>query len=235
MICSLALTTLTNPTGTPMISAGLYPFVSISSLSVSRAVGAFPIAKIVGPSRAAALSILTAARVIPRAEASSATSGSAMKQIASPPHFASAFLFTPASAMFVSVTILAPLRIASLAFSIAPGEKAIVSAYSKSAVVWITLITTGASSAGISFPICASSSRMICMLVFSISCGLMWSTFNGFSPISVILPLDSDRPVDQLPVQALSQHVCKHVQLPVLYLPGAFDPRKGTFTSRKCM
>ena len=73
------------------------------------------------------------------------------------------------------------------------------------------------------------------MLVFSISCGLMWSTFNGFSPISVILPLDSDRPVDQLPVQALSQHVCKHVQLPVLYLPGAFDPRKGTFTSRKCM
>ena len=173
MICSLAPTTFTKPTGTPMINAGRKLVCSINSFSARSAVGAFPMAKIVSPSSPAAFCMLTAARVSPRACASCATSGSAIKQRASPPHCANAFLLMPARAMLVSVTIRAPLRIAALPFSTASGENVMVSAYSKSAVAWITRMMTGARSSGSSFPLCASSSRMICMLVLSISAGFM--------------------------------------------------------------
>ena len=64
--------------------------------------------KITGLSIFAALSMLTVARVTCLSFASEATSGSAIKQWTSPPSFDKAFLFIPAFAMFVSVTMSAP-------------------------------------------------------------------------------------------------------------------------------
>ena len=61
MMSSLLSTTLTNPTGTPMTSAGDTRPASISSLRAMRAVGALPMAKMHGFSRFAARSIETIA------------------------------------------------------------------------------------------------------------------------------------------------------------------------------
>lgn len=58
------------------------------------------------------------------------------------------FLLTPESAIFVSVTISAPVRIRCFAISTAFSEKVSVSAYPKSALVWITLFVTGSCSSG---------------------------------------------------------------------------------------
>lgn len=60
------------------------------------------------PGSIRARSIDTSARVTPRALASSRTSGSAIKQRSFRPSFAAADLFTPESAMLVSVTTNAP-------------------------------------------------------------------------------------------------------------------------------
>ena len=70
----------------------------------------------------------TTARVTPRALASSATSGSDMKQWTSPPSFPRAVLLIPAFAIWVSVTMWHPARRAAIPFSTAPGEKARFSA-----------------------------------------------------------------------------------------------------------
>ena len=74
MIRSLLSTTLTNPTGTPIISAGSTFPAAISSWRASSAVGALPMAKTQGFPSPAARSMETAARVTPRSLASSATS-----------------------------------------------------------------------------------------------------------------------------------------------------------------
>ena len=95
---------------------------SISSYRRTKAVGAFPTARTTGFLKSAAFSMQTAARVIPRAFASAATSGSAMKQCTWPPNRAREALLIPARAIWVSVTMSAPARMASMAFSTAPGE-----------------------------------------------------------------------------------------------------------------
>ena len=76
-ISSLAGTTFTKPTGTPMISSGRQPVFSMISCRDTSAVGAFPTATIRGLVSFDARSMLTVARVTPRALASAATSGSA--------------------------------------------------------------------------------------------------------------------------------------------------------------
>ena len=145
---SLLSTTLTNPTGTPMTRAGFIFPSSMSWQARTRAVGALPMASTRGPSRAAARSMDTVARVSPRSLASAATSGSDMKHTALPPNFSSTRLFTPEKAIWVSVTMVQPAFMAAIPFSTAPGENTRLSAYSKSAVVWITRLTTGSWSAG---------------------------------------------------------------------------------------
>ena len=122
MISSFDWTTFTKPTGTPMISSGFKKPSSISSYSLTRAVGAFPTAKISGFERPAALSILAVARVVPFFLAFCATSSSDIKQYTSPPYRANAFLLIPAFAIWVSVTIQAPFLIASRACCTAPSE-----------------------------------------------------------------------------------------------------------------
>ena len=74
---SLLSTTLTKPTGAPITRAGRRP-ASISSQIFSRAVGALPTASTPTGCSFAALSMHTTARVVPRAFAAAATSGSAM-------------------------------------------------------------------------------------------------------------------------------------------------------------
>ena len=93
-----------------------------------RAVGALPRASTTGPGRAAARSMEMAARVSPRALASAATSGSDMKHTAFPPKDSSTPLFTPARAIWVSVTRVQPPRRAVSPASTAPGEKTRLSA-----------------------------------------------------------------------------------------------------------
>ena len=111
-----------------MTSAGFTSSLPISSCSRMSAVGALPTAKISGPSSLAACSIETTARVTPRSFASHAMSGSAMRQSAFAPSFVSDGLLMPESAMFVSVTMVAPLHRAALACSITSGENARLSA-----------------------------------------------------------------------------------------------------------
>ena len=125
---SLTSTTLTNPTGTPMTSAGATMPSSINSCRRMSAVGALPMAKMSGPSNLAACSIETTARVPPRALASLATCSSAIRQTAFPPSFANVALLTPESAILVSVTTVAPAASAAFAFSITSGENARLSA-----------------------------------------------------------------------------------------------------------
>ena len=72
--------TFTKPTGTAMISFGRSFPASISSQSLTRAVGAFPMAKIPFSPISAALSILAQARVHPLSAAVPATSSSDIKQ-----------------------------------------------------------------------------------------------------------------------------------------------------------
>ena len=74
---SLLSTTFTNPTGTPMTSAGRSP-ASIWSAMVSRAVGALPTASTAPGCSCAARCMEATARVVPPALARAATSGSAM-------------------------------------------------------------------------------------------------------------------------------------------------------------
>ena len=75
---SLLSTTLTKPTGAPMMRVGENFPSYISWQERTRAVGALPMARITGPVRAAARSMDTVARVSPRCLASAATSASAM-------------------------------------------------------------------------------------------------------------------------------------------------------------
>ena len=67
--------------------------------------------------------MLATARVVPFFLAVSATSSSDMKQRTSPPYSASFRLLIPAFPIWVSVTMTAPFRMASSAFSTAPSEK----------------------------------------------------------------------------------------------------------------
>ena len=90
-----------------------------------------------------------------------------MKHTALQPSFASAGLLMPASAMFVSVSTVAPARSASSAQCAASWVNTRESAYEKSAVVWMTRFTTGSSSGG-NVP---SSSVMISKLRRSMSPG----------------------------------------------------------------
>ena len=100
----------------------------MSSAVRSSAVGAFPDTMTTFPPRAAARSMLTAARVQPRSAASAATSGSAMKQRQLMPSFAADCLRIPDRAMLVSVTITVPgVRISRIR-PVTPGEKYSVSA-----------------------------------------------------------------------------------------------------------
>ena len=71
---SLLSTTFTNPTGTPMTSAGRSP-ASIWSAMVSRAVGALPTANTAPGCSCAARCMEATARVVPLALARAATSG----------------------------------------------------------------------------------------------------------------------------------------------------------------
>ena len=166
---SFASTTFTNPTGTPTTSAGAIFPASMSSARRRSAVGALPTATMSGPSMPQALSMLATARVVPAARAAAATSGSAMKHTAWQPIFASAGLLMPASAMFVSVSTVAPARSASSAQCAASWVNTRESAYEKSAVVWMTRFTTGSSSGGNVRP--PSSSVMISKLRRSMSPG----------------------------------------------------------------
>jgi adenosylcobyric acid synthase len=122
MISSLDSTTLTKPTGTPIISSGLSLPSLISSYSLTKAVGALPIAKIRGPVSPAALSMLAVALVVPFALASSATSSSEIKHTAFPPSSSKILLLTPDQAILVSVTIVAPFFKASRLLDTAPSE-----------------------------------------------------------------------------------------------------------------
>ena len=103
-------------------SPGASSTIVIRGYNSINAVGALPMAKITGFSICAAFSMLTAALVTPRSFAIFATSSSAIKQCASPPYFASSFLLTPASAMFVSVTMSAPFCISFFAIPTAWAE-----------------------------------------------------------------------------------------------------------------
>ena len=133
--------------------------------------GALPTAKSALGVALTASSMLTTARVVPRASAASRTAGSAMRQTTSTPKRAQAALLIPAAAMFVSVTTAAPFFSASRASFTAPLEKRIFSAKSKSAVVCITRLTTGSSSGAPSqAPI---SEAIMFMLAVSISFGLI--------------------------------------------------------------
>ena len=116
MISSLLSTTLTKPTGTPMISAGLSFPASICSCREIRAVGALPMAKMQGFGSFAARSMETMARVTPRSFASAATSGSDIKQCTCPPSFERMVLLMPERAIWVSVTMSQPPRRASMPF-----------------------------------------------------------------------------------------------------------------------
>ena len=116
------------------------------------------------------------ARVTLRSFASFATSSSAIKQCAIPPYVSSTFLLMPDNAMFVSVTISAPFRIRLFATATAFSEKVSVSAYPKSALVWITRLVTGSCSSGITILRSASSFVMIAKLRPSISPGSTNST-----------------------------------------------------------
>ena len=129
-----------------------------------------------GLSSFAACSMETTALVTLRSFASPATSSSAIKQRAIPPCASSTFLLTPESAIFVSVTISAPVRIRCFAISTAFSEKVSVSAYPKSALVWITLFVTGSCSFGITIPRSSSSFVIIAKLRPSISPGSTNST-----------------------------------------------------------
>ena len=164
-----------------MINAGAIFPSSISSCRRINAVGAFPMAKINGPGRDAALSILAAERVDPCCLAVFATSSSEIKLQAFPCRFSNVRLLMPDHAIFVSVTIVAPARSASFADSTACSEKVRVSAYSKSAVVWITRFMMCSLSAGNVIPFSSSSCPMISMLLFSISIGFTCSNSMVFS------------------------------------------------------
>ena len=145
-----------------------------SSQSRISAVGALPIANIASGVFSAAISMLTTARVTPRASAASRTSFSAMRQTTSTPKRAAEVLFIPAAAMFVSVTTAQPAASARRARSTAPSEKRRFFTKSKSAVVWTTRLTIGRFSAGPSHgPI---SAPIILMLSCSISSGLIMNT-----------------------------------------------------------
>ena len=98
-----------------------------SSQSRIRAVGALPIANIASGVFSAAISMLTTARVTPRASAASRTSFSAMRQTTSTPKRAAEVLFIPAAAMFVSVTTAQPAaRRAASTFHGSVGEAQIL-------------------------------------------------------------------------------------------------------------
>ena len=128
MISSLASTTLTKPTGTPMTILGCSRPARTRSQMENSAVGALPMANTASGSVSAAFSMDTSERVTPLAFACSATSASPMKQCTSPPNRASVFLLMPAMAMVVSVTTGQPLRSASVSAPIAWSEKARLSA-----------------------------------------------------------------------------------------------------------
>ena len=82
----------------------------------------------VGLFQDAAISILTAARVVFCSFASFATVSSAIRHFASHPNAANVFLLIPDNAIFVSVTIAAPLFISSFSLSSAPSENTSVCA-----------------------------------------------------------------------------------------------------------
>ena len=115
-------TTFTNPTGTPMMSAGSSFPSSMRPCSAMSAVGALPMAKMHFPGSCAAFSMETIARVTPRSFASAATSASDMKQCTSPPRRPRIVLLMPAFAICVSVTMWQPARSASIPFVTACGE-----------------------------------------------------------------------------------------------------------------
>ena len=75
---SLLSTTLTKPTGAPMMRAGRNAPASIASQRAKRAVGALPTAKTARGWAAAARRMAATARVVPPALAAAATAGSAI-------------------------------------------------------------------------------------------------------------------------------------------------------------
>ena len=124
--------------------------------------------------------MLATALVVPFFFAVSATSGSDIKQQTSPPNSAITFLLIPDLPIWVSVTIQAPLRSASNAFSTACSEKHRESAYSKSALVWIARLMIGSCRG--SKTRSPSSSVIISKLRFSISDGNTFSS-SIFMPV----------------------------------------------------
>jgi len=94
-----------------------------------------------------AFCIAAAVFVIPASFAYCATSSSATKHLALPPNLFSLSLLIPTSTILTSVIISAPFEIASMPASIAPLPNLTKSAYSKSAVVWMSLFTIGNSNA----------------------------------------------------------------------------------------
>lgn len=119
-----------------------------------------------------------------------------MKHTARPPNFSSTRLFTPEKAIWVSVTMVQPCRMAAMPASTAPAEKTRLSAYSKSAVVWITRLTTGSCSAGNTRS--PSSWPMSSMLRASMSAGA--TRCNSMCFMSLFLPVEN--PVNAFHIQA---------------------------------
>ena len=132
---SFEYSTLTNPTGTPIINEGSILPLLIYSSNVIKAVGALPTEYITGPLIKEALSTHTHALVTFLSFASLATSSSAIKHLTLTPNLLSLFLLIPAKVILVSVTIVAAFFINSRALNTASSLNFSVSLNEKSAVV----------------------------------------------------------------------------------------------------